>query len=331
MSFQIFLKTYPLKNPFAIAHGTVSQVGVLEVHLQYQNIIGKGECRPYARYGETLETVKAQIEQTIPEILSCFPDFQQAKTHLQTVLPAGAARNALDCALWHLLCQQQGKTIFDLIQAEKHESLPTLYTIPIDTPDMMAENALRSVQKGAKILKIKLGSQANIERLKALRESCPTIPMMLDMNESWTEDFFIQMIPILEHYQILFIEQPLPVGQEPLLSPTNIPLFADESCHDVRDLEQLSPFYQGINIKLDKTGGLTHALLLFQYAKHKKLKIMIGCMMASSLSIAPAYALACLGADYYDLDAPALLRTDQNHAMIYQAGFIYAPTADLWG
>lgn len=325
-------QSYKVRGGFTIARGRIDAVPVLEVQIEQGDKIGFGECRPYARNDETIQSVTEQIRSILPEFQSQ-KDAYEAKSLLQSLLPAGAGRNAIDCSLWDLICKIEGKDIFSLLNISRKESLASLYTISVGTPEKMAEDAKKAVALGAKFLKIKLAGQDDELRLKALRDSVPNVMMMLDMNEAWDKTDFLKNYKMLCDYKISFIEQPFSAKSPTMMQdmPKDIPIFADEAFHTSHELEDIKDFYQGVNIKLDKSGGLTQALLDYDVARDAGLNVMVGCMLASSLAMAPAYVLASKGADYVDLDAPALLEEDKPNAMNYENGFIYAPNTSLWG
>lgn len=324
---------YKISGGFTIARGRIDVVHVIQVMVTDGTYCGYGECRPYSRYGETADSVKHAIQSIVPDIVSHLPDAMRAKNHLQNILPAGAARNAVDCALWDLMIKQMGTDIFTYLDIQPCEKLPTLYTISMGTPEKMANDAQNAVNMGAKTLKIKLAGNGDDARLKTLRCALPDTPLMLDMNEAWNKNDYINALPMLLKYNILFIEQPLHADNDTDLHdiPKNIDLYADESFHDSQSLHHVQGLYQGVNIKLDKTGGLTQALECVRLCREENLKIMVGCMLSSSLSIAPAFILASMGVVYCDLDAPALLSQDRSPAMKYENGYIYAPESALWG
>ena len=327
-------KSYPIRGGFAIARGRIDHVSVIEVKIYYKNMIGLGECRPYPRYGETPESVIEQIKSVIPIIEPLLGNPWHAKDILQNILPACAARNALDCALWDLICKYEQKDIFTLLTIPPQKTLTSLFTISVDTPQKMAEKSCEAVKQGAEFLKIKLAGQEDEERLLAVYHAVPqNIKLMLDANEAWDKEIYMALYPILQDIHICFIEQPFPVSQDDILNtiPRSIPIFADESFHILHDVDKIKSKYDGVNIKLDKTGGLTDALLTVKALREYNMQWMMGCMMASSLGMAPAFILSCMGAYIADLDAPALLEADCPNPMLYDKGKIYAPTSALWG
>ena len=317
--------TWPLRKAFTISRGTRTEICVVTAELRDGDHVGRGECTPYPRYGETVEGVIADIE----AMASALNDGMDRKA-LQSVLPAGAARNALDCAFWDLEAKREGRPAWELAGLPEPGPVITAYTLSLESPEKMraaaAENAHRP------LLKIKLGGEDDLDRLRAVREGAPTARLILDANEGWSLDAYAAIAPELQALGVEMVEQPLPSASDAALdgAPRPVALCADESCHDRRGLEALAGRYDLINIKLDKTGGLTEALALKQAAEALGLKIMVGCMMATSLAMAPAMLVA-QGAAVVDLDPPLLLGRDREPGLHYdEAGAHPAPPA-LWG
>jgi L-Ala-D/L-Glu epimerase len=312
---------WQLSEPFSISRGTKTAAEVVVAAISDGVHTGRGEAVPYARYGETVDGVLAAV--TGLQI--------QDRTDLQSRLPAGAARSALDCALWDLEAKQQSVTAARLAGI----SLPlrpclTAYTISLGTPDAMAA-AARAVPH-LPVLKLKLGGAGDIERLQSVRRARPDARLIADANEAWTADMLAEFLRAAEAVNIETVEQPLPAGADDALEgiASSIPICADESVHTAADLPRLRSRYQAVNIKLDKAGGLTAALDLCRAARAQDFKIMIGSMVSTSLGVAPAFLLA-QDADWVDLDGPLLLKRDRSPGFVIGNGIIEPAAADLWG
>ena len=286
--------------------------------------VGRGECVPIKRYNQSAASVLAQIE-SIQDI----GDLDRNK--LQQLLPPGAARNALDCALWDLEAKRSGKRVWELANVPIVEQVATSFTISLDTPERMADAA--SAAAKLPILKLKLGSdEPDLARVKAAREAAPSSRLIIDTNESWSPEHYRKIVPALKKLGIELIEQPFPADADEVLESLDhpIPVCADESCHTSADLRRVKNRNEVINVKLDKTGGLTEALRLYQRARETGFKLLIGCMVGTSLSMAPARLLAS-AAEWVDLDGPLLLARDCDHALPYENGRIGIPPRELWG
>lgn len=312
---------FPLARTFTISRGSKTVAEVLTVTFTRDGITGRGECVPYARYGESLDSVAAQIE-GLPEGIS--------RAALQDTLPPGAARNAVDCALWDLEAKAAGKRVWDLAGLPVPGSLVTAYTLSLDTPERMRAAAARHAQRP--ILKIKLGTPDDMPRLEAVRAGAPRARIIVDANEGWTADVYAHLAPHLVRLGVAMVEQPLPAGADEMLAEIArpLPVCADESCHDRASLDHLAGKYDMVNIKLDKTGGLTEALALRDLARVEGYGVMVGCMVGSSLAMAPA-VLVGQGAGVVDLDGPLLLAEDRAHPLHYDAQGVHPPEAELWG
>ena len=285
---------------------------------------GRGESVPIARYNQSVESVLAQIN-SIPD------GGDLDRNRLSELLPAGAARNALDCALWDLEAKRSGKRAWELANIPIADQVETSFTISLDTPARMADAA--AAAGALPILKLKLGGdEPDLARVKAVRRAAPKARLLVDANESWSPDHYRNTVSALKELGVELIEQPFPADADEVLEGLDqpIPVCADESCHTTADLPRLKNRYQAINIKLDKTGGLTEALQLCQRARENNFKILIGCMVCTSLSIAPARLLAS-NADWVDLDGPLLVARDREHGLAYQNGRIGMPGRQLWG
>lgn len=294
---------------------------MLTVTVTREGLSGRGECVPYARYGETLESVADQIA-TLPENLT--------RADLQTLLPAGAARNAVDCALWDLEAKDSGKRVWQLLGLPAPQPQVTAFTLSLDAPEKMRAAAARNAHRP--LLKIKLGTPDDMARLEAVRAGAPDTRIIVDANEGWTADIYTELAPHLLRLGVALVEQPLPAGQDELLAEIArpLPVCADEACHDRHSLPALKGKYDVVNIKLDKTGGLTEALALREAALAEGYGLMVGCMVGSSLAMAPA-TLVAQGAAYVDLDGPLLLAEDREQPLVFDEAGIHPPSAELWG
>ena len=314
-------ETFRLAQAFTISRGSRTEAKVLTVRITRDGITGQGECVPYARYGENLESVTAQIE-ALPEGIS--------RHALQEALAAGAARNAVDCALWDWEAKRAGKRVWDLAGLPAPQPMVTAYTLSLDDPDRMRAEAAKNAHRP--LLKIKLGTPADMPRLEDVRAGAPDAQIIIDANEGWSGAVDVDRAPHLVRLGVSLVEQPLPAGDDDALVGMErpVPVCADESCHDRASLAALKGKYDVVNIKLDKTGGLTEALALRDLARAQGYRVMIGCMVGSSLAMAPAVLLA-QGADYVDLDGPLLLAEDRDVPLFYDAKGVHPPRAALWG
>ena len=317
-------QSWPLDKPFRISRGARTEARVVVVTVTDGQHIGRGEAVPIRRYNQSPASVLAQIESI--KSRQCL-DRQQ----IQKLLPAGAARNALDCAFWDLEAKISGKRAWELANIPLAPEVKTSFTISLDTPAAMA--AVAKVHATAPILKLKLGGDdPDLVRVKAVREAAPAARLLIDANESWTSDHYCKVAPALCQFGIELIEQPFPADADEVLETLDhpIPVCVDEGCHTTADLPRLKNRYEMVNIKLDKSGGLTEAMLLTERAREAGFKLLIGCMVCTSLGIAPARLLAS-AADYVDLDGPLLLAGDRHHAVSYDNGRIGIPPRELWG
>jgi L-alanine-DL-glutamate epimerase-like enolase superfamily enzyme len=324
IQFALHHETWPLAKVFTISRGSKTAADVIVVSLSDGNHTGRGECVPYARYGETLDSVSAQLHEAAPPVSTSI-----SKQDLLLALPAGSARNAVDCALWDLEAKRSGQPVMSRL-AIPHKPITTAYTVPYGSPDDMhataSENAYRP------ILKIKLASADDLNRLKAVRAAAPNAQLVVDANEGWTLKEFDGFAQHLVDAKVTVVEQPVPSSADSALKAGRYPfaLCADESCHDLASLEALVGRYDMINIKLDKTGGLTEALALKSAAQSHGLQIMIGCMVGTSLSMAPAMMLAH-DATLVDLDGPLLLKKDRENGIQFSGSDMQLPMPELWG
>jgi len=282
---------------------------------------GHGECVPYARYGESRGSVKAQIK-TLPEGVT--------RADLPALLPPGAARNAVDCALWDWEAKRAGRRVWDLAGEPAPRPQVTAFTLSLDTPGEMRRAAER--HRHRPVLKVKLGTPDDLPRLEAVRAGAPQSRIIVDANEGWTAGDYTALVPHLLRLGVDMVEQPLPAGQDAALDgiARPVPVCADESCHDRASLAGLAGRYDMVNVKLDKTGGLTEALALRDAARAAGLGVMVGCMVGSSLAMAPA-VLVAQGVAWVDLDGPLLLAEDRAHPLTYDEHGVHPPEAALWG
>ncbi len=321
MIIETNVDVFPLKKIFTISRGSRSSAEVVTVKISNDGYEGFGECVPYKRYNETLESVTDQIKNLKPI---------KDKSELYKLLPPGAARNALDCALWDLEAKSKNMSIEKLTSID-FSPVITSFTLSLDTPKKMGEEA--KLHSDLPILKIKLGGGGqDIDRIKAIRKFAPNSDLIVDANEGWTLDEYRKLIPHFVEEKIKMIEQPFPSENDEELKNIErpIPICADESCHDASSLDKCVGKYDVINIKLDKTGGLTEGLNLINKAKSYNFDIMVGCMVGSSLAMAPALLLA-QSAKWVDLDGPLLLSKDRENPLIYNKSKIQPPSKDLWG
>ena len=321
MHISVTRDVFKLAQVFTISRGSRTEAKVLTVRVQDGDHHGWGECVPYARYHETLESVTAEID-GLPEEIS--------RAALYDLLPAGAARNAVDCALWDLEAKRAGKRAWDIAGLPAPGPEITAYTLSLDTPEKMQEQAAQNAFRP--LLKIKLGTPDDMPRLEAVRAGAPNSTIIVDANEGWSADVYADLAPHLVRLGVALVEQPLPAGQDDALIGMErpVPVCADESCHDRTSLPKLKGKYDVVNIKLDKTGGLTEALELRRAALAEGYKVMVGCMVGSSLAMAPA-TLVAQGAMVTDLDGPLLLAEDRDEPLIFDEAGVHAPTPKLWG
>lgn len=312
---------FRLAQVFTISRGSRTEAQVLTVKVEKDGVTGWGECVPYARYNETLDSVTAEIESLPSEF---------TRLELQSLLPAGAARNAVDCALWDWEAKNAGKPVWKLAGLPEPHPEITAYTLSLDTPENMQKQAAENANRP--LLKIKLGTPDDIARLEAVRTGAPNATIIVDANEGWSAEVYTDLAPHLVRLGVTLVEQPLPAGEDDALLGMErpVPVCADESCHDRNGLEKLKGKYDVINIKLDKTGGLTEALELRKKALEMGFDVMVGCMVGSSLAMAPA-VLVAQGVSVTDLDGPLLLAEDRKDALTFDDSGVHPPRAALWG
>jgi L-alanine-DL-glutamate epimerase-like enolase superfamily enzyme len=319
-------ESFPIRGVFRISRGARTVANTVVAEIADGSVVGRGECVPYPRYGESVEQVMADIAAMADAVAAGID-----REALRDAMPPGAARNALDCALWDLEAKLTGVPVWQLAGLDVPPGpVVTAYTISIDTPDAMAEAARAAA--GKPLLKVKLGGDGDLERMRAVRGAAPAARLIADANEAWTRSHLEAFAPAFAEMGVEMIEQPFHEKDDDGLlgfrSP--VPIGADESCHDRATLERVRGKYQVINIKLDKTGGLTEALDLRREALAAGFELMIGCMVGSSLAMAPATVLA-QGARFVDLDAPLLLAQDRTPALRYEGTTLYPPDPSLWG
>ena len=321
----VHVERWPIRGRFAISRGAKTMADVVLVELTAGESKGAGECVPYARYGESSGSVIEQIQ-------SLRRDIQQGmdRLQLQQALPPGAARNALDCAFWDLEAKISGQRVWDLLEQPAPQPLTTAYTLSLDSPENMHKAALENAHRP--LLKLKLGGEGDTERVRAVRKGAPAARLIVDANEGWDIAVYRQRVPEMLQLGVEMIEQPLPAADDEALRTLErpIPICADESCHDRGSLKDIVDRYDMINIKLDKAGGLTEALALRNAAKANGLRVMVGCMLATSLAMAPATLLA-QGVSIVDLDGPLLLERDRQPGLLFERGLVHPPPRKLWG
>ena len=324
ISLSVSIARFPLKAPFVIARGAKTDAVVVAVTLSDGRVTGHGECTPYARYGETPESVVAAIED------AGRTDALSSREALASALPAGAARNALDCALWDLEAKASGIAAATRAGVTNVNGVETCFTLSLDTPEAMARAAREA--SAHKLLKLKLGGDGDMERMAAVRQARPEARLVADANEAWNEDMLGPFLAAADVSGLELVEQPLPAGADAMLEGLmhSVPVCADESAHTRADIDDLRHRYDAINIKLDKAGGLTEALAMRDAARAAGLQVMIGSMVATSLAVAPAFLLA-QGADWVDLDGPLLLAADRDPPVRFEGGLLHPPPRQLWG
>jgi L-alanine-DL-glutamate epimerase-like enolase superfamily enzyme len=321
----VAVERFPIAGTFTISRGSKTEAVVVVATLRSGIHTGRGECVPYARYGETVETVLAEIEHH-----RALVEQGITRQDLRAAMPAGAARNALDCALIDLEAKATSRSAASLLGLGTPEPLITAYTLSLADPAAM--HAAAKAEAHRPLLKIKLGGPGDAERLKAVRSGAPNSAIIVDANEGWSPEIFPEMMAASAAANVALIEQPLHADADEALAglARPVPVCADESAHTSADIPRLARLYDAVNIKLDKTGGLTEALIMAKAADDAGLKIMVGCMLASSLAMAPAVLLAQT-ATWTDLDGPLLLARDRTPALTYDGSTVFPPAPDLWG
>jgi L-alanine-DL-glutamate epimerase-like enolase superfamily enzyme len=308
-----------LHTPFVISRGSRSEACVVVVEIEEDGIKGVGECTPYPRYGESLASVMAQIMTLVPDLQTGL-----SRESLQQRLPAGAARNAIDCALWSLEAAQQQTTLPSLLGITLPGAVVTAQTVVIGEPEQMAASAKALYDSGATLLKIKLDDRLISERMVAIRATVPQATLIVDANESWHSEGLAARCQLLADLDVAMLEQPLPAHEDAALANFihPLPVCADESCHTRDSLDSLKGRYEMVNIKLDKTGGLTEALALAKAAQEQGFTLMLGCMLCTSRAIAAALPLANQ-VRFADLDGPTWLAVDVSPALNFTTGVLH--------
>lgn len=325
MRLTVKAERFPIAGGFTISRGSKSHADVVVAELEEGGLVGRGECVPYARYGETIDGVCAQISELSGHLTAGL-----TRDDLQAAMPAGAARNAIDCALWDIEAKRAGVPVAKRAGVALPDQAVTAMTISLGTPEAMGARARELAHYP--LLKVKLGGDGDAKRLIAIRNCAPDARLIVDANEAWTPEMLPQLMALCAEIGVEMIEQPLPAGADHHLAgiSRSVPVCADESCHDRDGLAALKDRYDAVNIKLDKTGGLTEALALAQAARAEGLDVMVGCMLATSLAMAPALLLAPM-ARWVDLDGPALLEADRPGGLVIERGTIAPLSCSLWG
>lgn len=321
-----YAETWPIRGNFAIARGAKTEAGVVVVQLESEGNAGKGECVPYGRYGESVKSVLEQIE-----AVRHFIESGAEHAEILAAMAPGAARNAVDCCLWDLDAKCHGGPVHQRICANPPRPVVTAMTISLGEPEEMALQARSNASRP--LLKVKLGGgDSDAERMHAVATAAPDSGIILDANESWREDNFRHLMLEAASVGARLIEQPLPAGEDQILGrvPHPVPVCADESAHVTADLEALLDRYDCVNIKLDKTGGLTEAITMRDHAHSLGFSVMVGCMVSTSLSMAPAVLLA-QDVEFVDLDGPLILARDRPHGLRYSNSIVSPPQSELWG
>ncbi|ELY4542556.1 L-Ala-D/L-Glu epimerase [Cronobacter sakazakii] len=318
-SVKVYQEAWPLHSPFVIARGSRSEAVVVVVELEEDGVRAVGECTPYPRYGESAASVMAQIMTVVPQLEAGLD-----RTGLQKLLPAGAARNAVDCALWDLDARRAGDTLEAYLQVTLPEQHTTAQTVVLGAPEQMASNAALLWEKGARLLKIKLDDTFITERMVAIRGAVPEATLIVDANESWHAEGLAARCQLLADLGVQMLEQPLPASDDRALENFihPLPICADESCHTRGSLKTLAGRYEMINIKLDKTGGLTEALALARQATEEGFGLMLGCMLCTSRAIGAALPLISQ-MRFTDLDGPTWLAVDVEPPLRFTPGQLY--------
>jgi L-alanine-DL-glutamate epimerase-like enolase superfamily enzyme len=325
LTLAVAVERWPIAGTFTISRGAKTEAVVVVAELGDGKARGRGECVPYARYGESVEGVSAAIEAMRAPLAGGLD-----RLALQTAMPPGAARNALDCAFWDLEAKRSGRPVHDLAGLPAPHPVTTAFTISLAAPAAMAEAAAKAASH--KLLKIKLGGAGDPDRIAAVRKAAPKATLIVDANEAWNEANLAANLAACATAGVVLVEQPLPDGRDGPLAHVSrpIPVCADESAHDRASLVALAGKYDAVNIKLDKAGGLTEALAMAAQARRQGFTVMAGCMVATSLSMAPAQLLA-QEAKFVDLDGPLLLARDRPDGLTYRDSLVFPPAPALWG
>jgi L-alanine-DL-glutamate epimerase-like enolase superfamily enzyme len=324
-TLDVRIERFPIAGSFTISRGAKTEAVTVVAEISRDGVIGRGECVPYPRYGETPEAALTALR-AMQEAVAGGLD----REGLQTAMPAGAARNALDCAFVDIEAKRLGKRAWELLDRPAPRACTTAYTISLGSPETMAAATAKAAHRP--LLKIKLGSDGDGERITAVRRAAPNSELIVDANEAWTPSNVEQHLAACADVGVTLVEQPLPAGWDEALGRIRRPVrvCADESVHDRKSLEGLRGRYDAVNIKLDKTGGLTEALAMADSARALGFDIMVGCMVATSLAMAPAMLLT-MQARFVDLDGPLLLARDREHGLRYDGSLVHPPAPELWG
>lgn len=318
-------ESWPIRGRFTISRGSRTTAEVVVVELEHGGVLGRGECVPYPRYGESVDSVVARIESVRPALEDGLD-----RHALQERLPAGAARNAIDCALWDVDAKLARRRVWELLDLPTPEPVASCYTLSLDSPTRMAVAARTHGDRP--VLKLKLEGPDDLARVSAVRANAPHSRLVVDANEAWTAEQYTALAPELKDLGVELIEQPLPAGADEALAGLSrpVPVAADESCHTSAELDELAGKYDVVNVKLDKTGGLTEALRLKTRAVAEGFGLMVGCMVGTSLAMAPAVVLA-QDAEVVDLDGPLLLARDRDPGLTVEGSVLHPPPSALWG
>lgn len=325
LTLSLAAERWPIAGSFTISRGAKTETMVVVAELADGRHRGRGECTPYARYDESVASVSAQIEAMRPRLAAGL-----TRDALQQAMPPGAARNALDCALWDLEAKRAGRPAYALAGLPAPQPVTTAYTISLAAPADMAKAAAKAAHRA--LLKVKLGAPGDAERIAAVRAAAPAATLIVDANEGWAEDNLAANFAACAKAKVVLIEQPLPEGRDQALAQVErpIPVCADESAHGLTSLPTLVDRYDAVNVKLDKAGGLTGALAMAAEAQRLGFVLMLGSMVATSLSVAPAMLVA-QKARFVDLDGPLLLAGDRPDGLVYRDSMVYPATPALWG
>ena len=325
LTISVYHESFTLAEVFRISRGEKTAAEVIRVIVSDGHFTGQGESVPYGRYGESIESVTAELESVKGKLR-----YVEDHALLPDLLKAGSARNALDCAFWDLRAKISGKSVAELTELTLPKMCVTAQTISVDSVENMQASARKLA--GAPVIKVKLDPEAVVEKIAAIHQVTPNSQLIVDANEGWSVDVLKAVADQLKTCNVVLIEQPLPAAEDAALEGYEcpIPLCADESCHTADNLETLRKRYQSVNIKLDKTGGLSEAIDLLQRARELGFTVMVGCMVGTSLAMAPAYLL-CEGAEFVDLDGPLLIADDRPNGFSFSAGKMWQPAPFLWG
>ncbi|MBL8905442.1 MAG: dipeptide epimerase [Rhizobiales bacterium] len=316
---------WPIAGSFTISRGSKTHADVITVTLEEDGHVGRGECVPYGRYGETAEATLAALEQARPAI-----EAGLTRDRIAAYVTPLSGRNALDCALWDFEAKRKHTSVWRLAGLQAPHPIVTAYTLSLDTPEKMAAAAASASARP--LLKLKLGRDGDVERLRLIRAAAPQSRLIVDANEGWAPGDLPRMLEVCAECGVEMVEQPLPASDDGALGRISRPVAvcADESAHDSHGLEGLRGKYDAVNIKLDKTGGLTEALVMREAARAMGFRIMVGCMLATSLAMAPAFLVA-QGAEIADLDGPLLLKRDREPGIEFEGSLMHPPRPELWG